>query len=631
MQQLDIEKYLVGKGKTLRRASDKEVHTLCFFHNEEAGERGRLYINVDPAVDTPGMFFCHRCGEKGWAKDILEHFGDTLQQSESTESVGSLYSIFNEAAEYYHGRLLGNIEALAYLTDTRGLTLETIKEHKLGWADGGLKRHLNDLGYKSDDLVESGLVKESGNDFLYTNITIPYVTAGNVTQIRGKEIGGKYFTLPRAKARLFNSDSTWNAETVLICEGEFDAMIAEQLGFAAVAVPGANTWQEGWTGYLSEVKRLFIVFDADKAGDDAAEKLAERLDHARRVRLPIDGTDISDWVVKHGAGYAEMEQLLASIKSDILITVDEAYTEWKENEGNPNRQGLLLGLEGLDTFIKPGLLPGQVFVTQAKTGVGKTLGVLNFFERMTIAQPEMKILFLSLEQTRSEWFERAWRIHRLYEMIQDPQEAQDAAYEYWKHRIKLVDKNRVKPGEFRAAVEEHAYDYGSIDLIAVDYLGYWARSFKGEQYQRTTDAIMMLKELAKEWRVPIMTPHQVNRKGEAGTEPGINDARDSGAVEETADFLVAFWAPDQKQEHVGVNTDLNSRGNMVNMRMLKSRHGGVGTKVETQLAPHSLVLAPKSDPKLLARAEDEVEWYRGGDSYEVAMQRHFTGSKKLGV
>ena len=154
------------------------------------------------------------------------------------------------------------------------------------------------------------------------------------------------------------------------------------------------------------------------------------------------------------------------------------------------------------------------------------------------------------------------------------------------------------------------------DMVFVDYLGYWARSYKGDAYERTSAAVMALKAIAKEYRVPILTPHQVNRGNQAGTEVGLNDARDSGAVEETADFLLSLASSDQK------NMQNDQRNGETMMKILKSRHGGVGTPIKVIFAPQSLAMVPREEVQGLKRAMAEVSATALGENYDQVFARH---------
>lgn len=233
-------------------------------------------------------------------------------------------------------------------------------------------------------------------------------------------------------------------------------------------------------------------------------------------------------------------------------------------------------------------------------------------------KPDIKILFLSLEQTRSEWFERAWRISRFYGLERDKREAQANALDMWRHNIMISDNNRVTEDEFRSALDDYGDHMGQMpDLVFVDYLGYWARGYGGEAYERTTSAVMGLKSMAKEYRIPILAPHQVNRGNKAGTEVGLSDARDSGSVEETADFLLSLAALDQKNIHN------SQRTGKVEMKILKSRHGGVGTSVKMVFAPQSLAMVPITEPAGIQRATAEVAATAMGEGYDQVFARHF--------
>jgi len=249
-----------------------------------------------------------------------------------------------------------------------------------------------------------------------------------------------------------------------------------------------------------------------------------------------------------------------------------------------------------------------------------TVFLINTFYRMWRKEPNRKVLFLSLEQTRSEWFDRARKIYRFYNL-----EATDRdALNFYDGKIMIVDKNRVTEEELFSSIEQFEYELGcKPDLVAIDYLGYWARSYKGEPYERTSSAIMALKAIAKDLRVAILTPHQVSRGVKFGEEPEADAARDSGAVEETSDFLLSLWTPDQRK-----GRDISERTGEFNMRISKSRHGGSGLVVHLQFAPLSLAILPIGDA-LVGRAKDEFAMALRRDTFEEAISRHLTGNRNL--
>lgn len=624
MAETDVLGYLSRKGLHLKEAGGWEVHAACVFCGEDPQKRGRLYINTDPNAEIPGLFMCHKCGEKGSLVTLMRHFGDDPKSERIDEDSSIRREILAEAASYYHERLADHEDAFEWLRRDRGLELETIVAHQIGYADGGLYRHLRQAGYATKDVLATGLVVEDRAsqrivDFLRDSVTIPYLTAGNVVMVRGRAFpydgeGPKYKTPPRQQTRLFNSDAAWETDTLVACEGEFDALILGQLGVRAVGVPGANIWQDTWDGYVAPLKRLFVLFDPDDSGRQGREKLRDRFGaKVRFAELPPDDgyKDPTEWVAAGGHTADDFAAILeGAARSGLLVSVADARREWEEVQGLP---GLKFGIELLDLMIEPGIIDGQVVVVLAKTGTGKTLFCLNVMQTMAMAQPDLKFLFVSLEQTRGEWWERARRIYRFHNLEQ----TDDDADRFWSSRLTLIDKNRVTPDELHTAIDEFHEEWGAKPLLVIDYLGYWAQAFKGDRYERTSDAIVALHGITKERRIKTICPHQVSRTGRDGEEFGTDAGRDSGVIEETAAFMFNLWSPDNQ-----LGREERERTGAINLRIGKSRHGGRGAKVALQMAPLSLAIVPESH-RLAPLARDEVVYKRDYvNRWETAHRKH---------
>jgi Toprim-like len=94
------------------------------------------------------------------------------------------------------------------------------------------------------------------------------------------------------------------AGLVWLVEGEPDAVRVWALDLAAVAVPGAQNWQDKWAARFSGRRgRVMLAFDCDQAGRSGAQRVAESLASAgvdARI-LDIDpqrndGYDLSDFL-----------------------------------------------------------------------------------------------------------------------------------------------------------------------------------------------------------------------------------------------------------------------------------------------------------------------------------------------
>lgn len=623
--EVDVVAYLQSKGVQVKNATAGNIHIACPHCGEDPAKRGRCYIST--TSDPPALYTCFLCGRSGAINSLRKVFGDPpLNDDEiQTQSLRTL-KVWEVAANYYHDALDEHIGALRWWTEERGLSIETVTKHKLGYAAPGLSDHLKSRGFTQEEVESTSLVV-GRREFLQGTMTIPYVTSGHVTLIRGRALSGgsqKYLTPPGQKGKLFNSDATFTAENELIVtEGEIDCMVLEQHGFPAVGVSGAQGWQDSWASYFSEVRRVFVVFDNDDPGRRGAQKVVNSIGpKARIVTMPEEvgkKNDPSEWFAC-GHTPEEFRLLLKDRSDSILLTVHQAYEEWKGMQGV---DGLKFGIEALDFRLSPGCLPGQLLVYLAKTGVGKTLLLLNLFQRMSMQKPDIKILFVSLEQTRSEWFERARRIYRFY----NPDERDERTLEYFDKRMMIVDRNRLSEQALVDVIHEYADDVGhNPDLLAVDYLGYWARSYKGEAYERTSAAVMALKAITKDERIFTIAPHQVNRMTKKGEEVDADSARESGVVEETADFLLTLWSEDHRR-----NMKEDAKTGQVTVKIAKSRHGGTDAVFNLQFAPLSLAMVPLTEYQLAARAKAEMHWLQCRDTYEVAVYRHATGDERLVV
>lgn len=636
-----MHSYLESKGIEMWPVPNMNIRTSCFFHEDDhEAKDGKLYIKIDPDAEIPGLFVCFVCGEKGSLNKIKHHFGDPVD-SESARKAKSI-PIQDAAAEYYHRALVGTEEggsdpvALDYLLQKRGLSLETVKKFKLGIATGDLMNHLLLRGFHKENIEYTGLVWDSGKDFFEKGtITIPYFDQGNCVQIRGRVDNdrAKYKTPPRQPKLLYNTDVLLESDEIFLTEGELDALVLQELGFHAVSVPGANQFTNEWAAFFQETRKVYVIFDNDrsKVGLDGAQKAATALGaRARVVELPRHEAavkvDVSQFIVDQGHTREDILELLKRSSSSVLVGVADAFEKWLQREGNPDLSGFSSGLARLDEVIKPGFLRGQVAIWLARTGTGKSVTMINLMQRMIKSNPELKVLFISLEQTSNEWFDRARRIHGFYNTYLNYDEINLETIEFYKRNLMIVDKNKLNIDELRSCVWQAEDELGSkIDMVIVDYLGYWARAFKGTPYERTSDAVMALKEVAKDTDVFIQSPHQVNRGSKAGSSIEVSDARDAGTVEETADFLFSIGSEDYDPGQTVAN-----QSGLTTIKILKSRHGGRNIEIQTQFCPISLVHVPLVDnlygPEFLERALKEREIYKKGEhDFEDIFRRHAEG------
>jgi archaellum biogenesis ATPase FlaH len=582
-----------------------------------------------------GVYNCKVCGASGGSYTLQKHFGDDPRAG-STDDAFTRRRILDWAAGVGAEMLANRDDVLLYLMNDRGLDPQTIVDRQLGFVgDGWSLTGSLPAEFTREQLAATGLVWKDGNrkgdDYFYRHLLIPVVSRGHVIQIRGRvwgeSRGGKYLSGPGEVVRAYNLDSLDGAEEVILTEGEFDAIRLHEVlrasteervrKIAVVGLPGTNAFPEDLDDRLTEIKRIYLGFDSDEPGRIAAEKLVDRWGaRARLLVLPsIDGRkcdwseyllpkqDGRSWELEHpyaGHGAGDVLRLMSTAAGKRIHSVAESGAAFREYR-NQNA-GLQTGWRELDAVTHPGLLPGQVVFLLAKTGTGKTLLLCNLAYQMR----EHRILFISLEMTREEVYHRLERIYLFHHPRATVQEL-----EYALDRIWICDENRLGEKDIQALVSEYRVETGERpDVVMVDYLGYYARGAKGSSpYEKVTAAAMQLKADAKAGRLVVISPTQVNRVAKDGKPIDLDDARDSGAIEETGDFVLAAYRPDNAlTEGDAINVRPTGK---IKLAVLKSRHGGVGRVVSLQMDLLTLAIVEDGSRDAKRAEEHNLLAWRG--------------------
>jgi len=591
------EQYLQEKDFKLRSAPG-QWQMGCPFCDDKARHGGHLYVNKEH-----GAWMCQRCQRKGSFYSLQVELGDTPEPYE--RELADKRKVLAEAVPLFQNALIEDElhGVLAYLKG-RGLNARTIGKYKLGWAPRDLTEQLIAKGYGIKDQRNAGLrtKNQEGKEYplFWDRLMIPYEQRGYTVTVRGKQLTGNTIQAKDTSIYLFGVDNLLGHKEVYICEGELDAMLLDQLGYPACAVPGAGSFQDHWKSWFDGAIRVFLVLDADEAGQKGAHRIKSMLgEKAIVVDLPVpDGqttTDIGEYFQRDGHSKTDFNKMIAEVRGSRIFTFGESFIDLAELQA---KHGVLTGWRELD-YALIGLLPGQVAVCLAKTGTGKTAWISQIMHNQSMwssydgkqGGPGIPTLLLSLEQTKSEFATRLDRIGTIYNpwaTLEDKDK--------WYGLMRINDENQIPPEDIDALVDEFIEQTAVPPrMLIVDYLGYWSRSFKGSsKYEQVTEAIMEMKRIAKKYEVSIVVPHQVNRVGDRGQRLELDMARDSGAVEETADFVFGLYRPNENRENEDGTTDPWRQRADVRLEVLKSRHGNVGKEVRMYWAPYSLAMLPTS-------------------------------------
>lgn len=253
------------------------------------------------------------------------------------------------------------------------------------------------------------------------------------------------------------------------------------------------------------------------------------------------------------------------------VSFEEALDLWIEMVSNPVANTMQTGWPKVDEALGTPIVPGEVVVVGARTGVGKTLIATHMMLEKLRNDLSAQAVILNMEMSDIEMVERM--AANIMGTTPDDVKAQASGGALsvddvtnrapWAKRCEFFNKPGAKAEHLSLVLESVAAKTGNDpDLLIVDYM----QLLGGDDniYQRTSNNAKMLKTVAMQHKVTILTCVQLSRGGKSGeVKPSLSDLRDSGVIEEAADRVLLFWR----------DTDLSER---IYGQLSKNRHGRSG-------------------------------------------------------
>jgi DNA primase len=338
---------VVTKYTQLRRSGTRWVG-LCPFHGEKTPS-----FNVNQEM---GLYRCWGCQVRGDAITFvreMEHLdfvaavellagwaGITLRYSDKDEGAGRkrrarLVAAVEQAVDWYHERLLAAPDAAVarkYLRE-RGLSGDEVRAFRIGWAPEGWDTMVRALKLPDDIVRDSGLgfLNRGGRqtDAFRGRILFPIFDAnGDAVGFGGRVMPGaegpKYKNTPETalyqKSKLLYALNWSKARIVtddraIVCEGYTDVIGFARAGLpAAVATCGTALTEEHVRLLRRYARRLVLAFDADSAGQAAAERFYQwERDHD----LEVSVADLPPGVDPADLAGSDPERLAAAVEGAV--------------------------------------------------------------------------------------------------------------------------------------------------------------------------------------------------------------------------------------------------------------------------------------------------------------------------
>lgn len=224
-----------------------------------------------------------------------------------------------------------------------------------------------------------------------------------------------------------------------------------------------------------------------------------------------------------------------------------------------------------------GFRPGALYVIGARPGVGKTVVGLQLAFHLGKSGP---VSFHSLEMSKPEL------LNRIYSMTssvylgnidkgdikkRDWDALATARAEISSSNLVVIDKSGQSINDIRANARTLQQN-GGLKAIVVDYLGLIRDTIPNrKRYEAISDFSVALKNMARDFDVPVIALAQLNRQSEGRTDksPMLSDLRDSGAIEQDADVVMLL-----SRHKLQNDRDWESSGFVIDVA--KNRHGMTG-------------------------------------------------------
>jgi DNA primase len=499
--------------------------------------KDRFRVWPEQNKEKGGSYWCRQCGKKGdgiqFLRDTegisypeaLERLGmdaDRMKNKNNTSSVvqpvfgHKKYQVPDQSlAKKYHDNLWDQNDALEYLI-SRGFSEDTIRTFLLGYAQ-------NKRG---------------------AWISIPHFQGKGLANVKFRILPPSektFYRLPGCKSILFNGDIiAQNLEEVIIAEGEFDAITLHQAGFPNVVsgTTGAESFDPEWIDQLTAVKKIYLAYDPDEAGQQGARKLAKRLGYNRvhNINLP-DGHDVNEFFRKGGAEWEFMRLMDEARPFDLpgIVSIAAGF-DLLESDLTKNADDNLIKTPwlNLNNLIK-GFHPGDLIILSALPKIGKTTLAQNIAQHL--AKNGQAALVYCLEMRPERLLRKTLQSEYRKEDInlEDVRRAKIQFSDwplYFAHSFKKEKVEEIL-NLIRDAVKR--YD---LRFVVFDNLHFLVRSVSNVN-EEIGQAVQGFKLLAEEMEIPIMAIAQP-RKREAGSKEimSAEDIKYSNSIHADCDMMI---------------------------------------------------------------------------------------------
>lgn len=242
--------------------------------------------------------------------------------------------------------------------------------------------------------------------------------------------------------------------------------------------------------------------------------------------------------------------------------------------------GISSGFRDIDEMTS-GLQPADLIIVAGRPSMGKTSFMMNIAESAAISG-ESPVLVFSMEMPADSLVLRM--LSSLGRIDQTKIRTGQLGDDDWPRLTSAVtllndkplfidDTAALSPNEIRSRARRVAREHGKLGMILLDYIQLMQVSGTPENRAGEISEISRsLKSIAKEFDCPVIAGSQLNRSLEQRPDkrPIMSDLRESGAIEQDADVIMAIYRDEVYHE--------DAEKGIAEIIFLKQRNGPIGRK-----------------------------------------------------
>lgn len=488
--------------------------------------------------------------------------------AEATEK--ALHTFPVEKMVRYEADLESCVEAVHFLNQ-RGISLETAKRMHLGYTKNAASISMN------HPQVDGGW------------IVFPYIEGSDVRLMKLRSIKVKDFLRVKNMATLlYNRDTVEAFSDVMVVEGEFDALVLEQAGFPAVALPDAGYKPSPEErDLLMQANCIYLAGDADAVGAAAMDKLwAELRDRTYRIRWPEGCKDANDFLLKVcGGDYTKFESGISELKNTArqnpiphfyglkgsLLNADDT-----DQMSNPLR--MRMPWKPVDEMAV--ITPGQVVSVYATySGSGKTTWMMAVLVEEAIKRQQV-IVNYSAELSPQEYAMLVCSyLTKSDKLALTRADYNEAARQIGDSKFYVgynPDANRI--GEVLDLMEWAIRRLGAT-IVCLDHLHFLCRN-EADSIKAQENAMQRIKNMAVKYGVVFIVVGQ-SRKAPQQTKGRPSEASDAkGSETFISDANTVFHIHRELRRDIDwSNPPADLLSNETDIRLYKARTKGPGNAI----------------------------------------------------